>query len=66
MAKFTKSQLKKSLLSGLSLMVKEDKYEWALFEEIPSYYESGYVLFNYGKHKIWSNKYNRKLTKKRK
>ena len=46
MAKFSPSEAKKSLLEGVSLLVKEDEYVWAEYPEIKDLYTNGYTLVN--------------------
>lgn len=47
MAKFKKSEMKKSLLEGISLVyIDYDNYKWVEFHEIAACYDDGYILFN--------------------
>jgi hypothetical protein len=56
MAKFTKSELKRSLLQGLSLLEKDDDFVWATYDEIDHYYRKGFVLTNDKKRGLYEGK----------
>jgi hypothetical protein len=57
MAKFTKSEAKKSLSEGISLLQKsDDDFLWAEFDEISKFYNLGYKLVNQEKVKIFKSK----------
>ena len=46
MAKFTKSEMKRSLLDGISLVERADHYMWVEFHELLQAYADGYILGN--------------------
>jgi hypothetical protein len=57
MAKFTKSEAKKSLSEGISLLQKsDDDFLWAEFDEISKFYNLGYKLVNQEKSNIFKSK----------
>jgi hypothetical protein len=60
MAKFSKSQLKKSLVNGLNLVEKDGVFEWTPFDGIKSFYDRGFRLFNDKKHNLWYSKRGKK------
>jgi hypothetical protein len=53
MAKFTKSEMKKSLLEGISLVEREGDFTWVEFHELPEHYEHGFVLLNDEKRELY-------------
>lgn len=64
MAKFSKSQLKTSLLKGLSLVKhteRVDDYNWLSFDQLPLAYKNGYQLVNDKKHNLLTKKYKKLL-----
>lgn len=47
MSKFTKSEMKKSLLENITLMEKDvNDWKWVEFEEIDLHLKQGYVIVN--------------------
>lgn len=44
--KFTKSEMKRSLMKDLTLLENEDEFRWATFDEIDSLVNKGYVIVN--------------------
>jgi len=61
MAKFTKSELKKSVIDGVTLMEKENEYgwewqndfTWVEYHEIKNYIDKGYMIFNEEKREYY-------------
>ena len=55
MAKFTKSETKKSLLENLTLMKvpDQDEWVWAEFHEIKHYASLGFHIFNDQKNELY-------------
>lgn len=52
--KFTKSEMKRSLFSSLTLLEKETDFVWATFEEIGPFVAKGYVIVNEQKREHYS------------
>lgn len=53
-AKFTKTEMKKSLLENISLMESDDGSSvWAEYHEIPIFIKMGYYLFNDEKRTLY-------------
>lgn len=46
MAKFTKGELKKSLIDNLTLVKREDNFKWCEFHELSDFLKDGYIIFN--------------------
>ena len=46
MAKFTKAEMKKSLLEGVSLVERGNDFKWVEFHELADAYANGYMLVN--------------------
>ena len=54
MSKFTKSEAKKSLLTGLSLVERgPNDFAWAEFAELEDFYSKGYRLVNEDKRQLF-------------
>jgi hypothetical protein len=60
MSKFTKSEMKKSLLNGISLVfnpLKVFDWKWVEYDELKDAYKDGYVLFNEEKREFFEKSY---------
>ena len=60
MSKFTKKEMKKSLLDGISLVfnpLKVIDWKWVEYDELKDAYKKGYVLFNNDKREFFEHTY---------
>jgi hypothetical protein len=57
--KYSKKALKESLLKNLSMVIRDGKYSWVEFEELPQLYEAGWVLANEQKRELYERMFQK-------